>query len=355
MSVMTLSWERVSLPLKDPFTISRGTIRHQQALIVSLSDAQQTGYGEAMCNAYYGHTYESLEASLQKLARVFQERALGCPSPEELHALCREIIPEDTFIQSAVDCAGYDLYGKIHSRTTRQLLGISSNGGPPSSYTLGIDSIEEMIRKYRAQPDWPIYKVKLGTPNDLEIVRALRNETAAVIRVDANCAWTPGKAAEYSHALAELGVEFIEQPLPATSSDDEKRFVFENSALPVIADESCRTESDVDRCQGLFHGVNVKLVKCGGLTPAARMLRRARELGMRTMVGCMIESSVGISAAAQLLPLLNDADLDGATLLAIDPARGVRIVNGDVTVEERSPGSGIEFHPDLLEATVKGA
>lgn len=350
---MNLSWQRIALPLKDPFTISRGTIRHQNSLIVSLSDGQQTGYGEATCNAYYGHTYESLERSLEKLVGVLEVDVKVCPSPENLHAICQEVIPDDPFIQSAIDCAGYDLFGKIHGRTSRQLLGIPESVGPRSSYTLGIDSIDEMIRKYRAQPGWPVYKVKLGTPHDLDIVRALRNETSAVIRVDANCAWTPKQAVEYSHVLARLGVEFIEQPLPATSSDDERKFVFENSALPIIADESCRTEADVDRCAGLFHGVNVKLVKCGGLTPAARMLRRARELGMRTMVGCMIESSVGISAAAQLLPLLDYADLDGATLLAMDPASGVRIVDGEVTFSEEF-GSGIEFHPERFDLAARG-
>ena len=335
---MKLSWQRIALPLKDPFTISRGTLHHQQCLIVALSEGKITGYGEVTCNPYYGHTYESLEASLSRIGALLAEMDLL--SPSEIYECCREVVPDDTFALSAVDGAVYDLYGKVHGISTTETLGFAAQGETCSSYTLGIDSIEEMVRKYRDQPNWPIYKIKLGTPHDLEIVQALRGETEAVIRVDANCAWSPEQAIANSAALAELGVEFIEQPLPADAPRAAHLDVFQNSALPVIADESCRTEADVARCRGLFHGINVKLCKCGGLTPASRMLRQAREWGMKTMVGCMIESTVGISAAAQLLPLLDYADLDGSTLLAEDSASGVEIQNGRVAFSSIA-GNGI--------------
>lgn len=340
---MKLTWHRASLPLKDPFTISRGTIRHQSSLIVSLSHADQTGYGETTCNTYYQHTYDSLEASLTIVRDALSN--LECLPPEELYYIVQPLIPDDTFALSAVDMAAYDLYGKIYGLSTRKLLGLEETGSTQSSYTLGIDSIPEMIRKYREQPGWPIYKIKLGTPHDLEIVRALRAETDAVIRVDANCAWTVSQAIENSKALAELGVEFIEQPLPADAPREARREVFLHSHLPIIADESCRREPDVTDCRDVFHGINIKLCKCGGLTPAARMLRQARSWGMRTMVGCMIESTVGISAAAQLLPLLDYADLDGAVLLAADPAEGVRITQGHLCFSPR-PGNGIELHSE---------
>ncbi|HWL08408.1 MAG TPA: dipeptide epimerase [Planctomicrobium sp.] len=337
---MKLSWHRATLPLKDPFTISRGTLCHQQSLIVSLSDRDVIGYGETTCNTYYEHTYDSLEASLRKIQE--QIGKIELLSPIEFFERCQEIIPDDRFALSAVDGAYYDFYGKYHHLWTTELLGISSTHRICSSYTLGIDSIPEMIRKLREQPDWRVYKIKLGTSRDIEIVRALRQETDAVIRVDANCAWSAGQAIENSHLLAEQGVEFIEQPLSATAPSRDHRQVFEQSALPVLADESCRVEADVEKCRGLFHGINVKLCKCGGLTPAVRMLRQAREWGMKTMVGCMIESSVGISTAAQLLPLLDYADLDGATLLATDPGHGVCIENGHVTFNS-GYGSGIEL------------
>lgn len=176
---------------------------------------------------------------------------------------------------------------------------------------------------------WPIYKIKLGTPDDLAIIRELRRHTEAFFRVDANCAWTADQAISYSHELKTLGVEFIEQPLKADDWEGMRR-VFEHSVLPCIADESCIIEADVAKCQGYFHGVNVKLTKCGGLTPARRMIAEARSLGMQTMVGCMNETSVGISAIAHLLPLLDYVDMDGTLLIANDPASGVTFEYGKV-------------------------
>jgi L-alanine-DL-glutamate epimerase-like enolase superfamily enzyme len=193
-----------------------------------------------------------------------------------------------------------------------------------------------MVSKLAELPGWPIYKIKLGAKqnggfsdqdSDVAIIRELRRHTAAAFRVDANCAWTADEAIAKSRALADLGVEFIEQPLPADDWTSARR-VFAESALPIIADESCITESDVDRCAGHFHGINIKLVKCGGLTPARRMIARARELNLKAMVGCMTESTVGISAIAQLLPLLDYVDMDGATLLAADIATGVKLDHG---------------------------
>lgn len=336
---MILTWHRVELPLHDPFTISRGTIRHQQSLIVRLSHERATGYGEVTCDPYYGHTYETLEASLAALREAV--RPLDLTHPTDVHDLARTVVPDDLFALSALDGAAHDLYGKARRIPTHEILGLPRIDHVRSSYTLGIDSIADMVRKYRERPDWPIYKIKLGTSHDLDIVRALRAETAAVIRVDANGAWTADQAVEHSHTLADLGVEFIEQPLPADAPAGDQREVFARSRLPIIADESCRTEADVERCREGFHGINVKLCKCGGITPAVRMLRRARESGMRTMVGCMIESSVGISAAAQLLPLLHYADLDGAVLLDHDPARGVRVERGCVHFPAEH-GNGVE-------------
>ena len=173
----------------------------------------------------------------------------------------------------------------------------------------------------------------------MDIERCLRSATKARLRVDANCAWTVQQTVDYSAQLRELGVEFIEQPLHADASLDQQRAVFLNSHLPIIADESCRAESDVEKCFSHFHGINIKLCKCGGLTPALRMLRNARQLGLTTMVGCMIETSIGISAAAQLLPLLDYADLDGSALLADDPTIGLKMESGMIHPSD-APGHG---------------
>ena len=190
-----------------------------------------------------------------------------------------------------------------------------------SDYTIGIDPVEKMVAKMKEFDGWPIYKIKLGTDDDLDIVRALRRHTDAVFRIDANTAWTAEQTIAYAPELKELGVEFIEQPLARDDWEGMRR-VFAECALPVIADESCLTGDDVARCAGHFHGINIKLTKAGGLTPARRMIDDARRHGLSVMVGCMSESSVGISAIAQLLPLLDYVDMDGALLIARDIATG---------------------------------
>ncbi|MCK5817529.1 MAG: dipeptide epimerase, partial [Candidatus Marinimicrobia bacterium] len=200
-----------------------------------------------------------------------------------------------------------------------------------------------MIKKMKEFDGWPVFKIKLGTDRDMEIMHKLRENTSAVLRIDANCAWTADQTIEYSHTLKKLGVEFIEQPMPAEASLSDMKKVYENSVLPIIADESCISEEDVDKCAGYFHGVNIKVVKCGGLTPARRMIDRARELGMNVMVGCMTESTVGISGIAQLLPLLDYVDMDGPLLLAKDIASGISIDKGVVHYSDKA-GNGVTLN-----------
>jgi L-alanine-DL-glutamate epimerase-like enolase superfamily enzyme len=198
-----------------------------------------------------------------------------------------------------------------------------------------------MVEKLLEMPGWPVYKIKLGTADDLGIIRELRRHTGAPFRVDANGGWTAEQTIEFAPALKEMNVEFIEQPLPASDRAGAQR-AYERSALPLFADESCAVEDDVERCVGLFHGVNIKLVKCGGLAAARRMALRARELGLKVMAGCMTESTVGISALAQLLPLLDYVDMDGAVLLAKDIASGVRLDRGQCIYPSEN-GTGVQL------------
>ncbi|TWU03398.1 dipeptide epimerase [Neorhodopirellula pilleata] len=337
---MRLCLYRVEIPLEHPFTIARGTKTVQRCLIVELEHGDLRGYGEATEHAYYNVTLDSLAASIERCCPTIETGDYH--SAAELWTLLHHPLRDDMFALAAIDAAAHDLFGKLAKRPTFDMLDLEWNTVPKSSYTIGIDSVERMVEKLVERRDWPIFKIKLGTKNDVEIIRQLRQRTQAVFRVDANCGWSVHETIENSHALQELGVEFIEQPLSAQSRQDEHRQVFENSVLPIIADESCLVESDVEKCSGLFHGVNVKLSKCGGLTPGVRMLRRARELAMQTMVGCMVETSVGISAAAQLLPLLDYADLDGAELLSNDVATGVTITNGAMRLPNRF-GNGVEL------------
>ena len=323
--MIKLSTHNFELPLRNVFSISRESTSVQPTLIVELSDGTHSGFGEATANKYYGATIALMREALESV-RSLVESAEPL-NPEKLWEQTSPRLADNPFAQCALDQAAWDLYGKQQGAPVYKLWGLSIDHVPQSNFTIGIDTIEVMVKKLLEMPGWPIYKVKLGTKHDLDIVRELRKHTDAVFRVDANCGWTADEAIANSHELATLGVEFIEQPLAAKEWDAMKR-VHAESALPIIADESCIAESDVTPCVGHFHGVNVKLVKCGGLTSARRMVVRARELGMKAMVGCMTESTVGISAIAQLLPLLDYVDMDGAALLAEDIATGVKVDRG---------------------------
>jgi L-alanine-DL-glutamate epimerase-like enolase superfamily enzyme len=337
--VLTLTLHEFELPLRHVFAISRGAITVQPTLIVELSDGVHRGYGEATENSYYGATLAAMRESLESVRDLL--KGVDQVDPPQLWSEAAARIGNDSFALCALDQAAHDLWGKQQGAPVYELWGLSAERIPRSNYTIGIDAIDVMVAHLLEMPGWPCYKIKLGTSNDLEVVRALRRHTDATFRVDANCGWTVDEAIDKSHALAELGVEFIEQPLVAEDWDGARR-VFEQSALPVIADESCIVEADVSRCAGHFHGVNIKLVKCGGLTPARRMIDAARNLGLSTMVGCMTESTVGISAIAQLLPLLDYVDMDGAALLARDIARGVSVERG-VCQYSTLHGTGVEL------------
>lgn len=336
----------VELPLQHEFTIARGSLSVQKSLIVELEHRGVRGFGEATAHEYYGVTMDSMVESIDRCRGQIESHDFNCAS--ELWNLLKPKLADEMFLLAAVDCAAHDLYGKMAGLPTHAMLGLDWKKGPDSSFTIGIDTVDRMVEKLAERSAWSTYKIKLGTDHDIEIMRQLRQHTEARLRVDANCGWTADETISNSQALKELGVEFIEQPLPADAPIADQRRAFKNSALPIIADESCRVLPDVTKCAGLFHGVNVKLSKCGGITPGLRMLRQAQGLGMKTMVGCMVESTVGISAAAQLLPLLDYADLDGAELLAGDVAHGVSVKNGIVKMPDR-PGNGVELFESVTE------
>ncbi len=336
---MQLKLHAFDLPLAHTFTISRESITSQPTLIVELSQGAVSGYGEATSNKYYGFTIERMARDLAAMSPQYAGQKLG--DPAEFWEACRLRLHDDPFALCALDQAAHDLWGKLHGQPVWKMWGLSLDRTPVSNYTIGIDAIDVMVAKMNEFSDWPIYKIKLGTDRDLEIVRALRKHTSAAFRVDANCGWTAEQTIAFAPELKDLGVEFIEQPLPRDRRK-EMHQVRSQSALPIIADESCIGESDVKVCAGVFHGINIKLVKCGGLTPARRMIAEARRLGLSVMVGCMTESSVGISAIAQLLPLLDYVDMDGAVLLAKDIAEGVRLDKGRCIFPD-TPGNGVRL------------
>ncbi|MCO8120622.1 dipeptide epimerase [Stieleria sp. TO1_6] len=342
---------QVELPLKHSFTIARESIQTQTSMLVELEQDGVCGYGEVTENRFYGRTFESIRQSLQTI--IPQLDLYRTQSPTQAWQPMQVALAQDPFALSALDMAAHDLRGKRLGVATWKDWGLQWNAVPESSFTIGIDSVETMVAKLHEESGWNIYKIKLGTGNDLEIVTELRRHTDAVLRVDANCGWSVEQTIKISKRLADLGVEFIEQPLPITASEADKKAVFQHSALPLIADEDCQTAADVVACSGMYHGINIKLCKCGGLTVARQMLRQARSLGLKTMIGCMVETSIGISGAAQLLPLLDFADLDGANLLRDQPATGVTVDKGKVVLSNGFGCGGQIDHLRLNEFTVR--
>ena len=339
---MHLKTYTYNLELKNTFRISHTSRDFQPTLIVELSDGKYTGYGEAAATSYYGVTVEGMAEKIMALKNVILKHLHK--SPEELWEITAPFLKDNSFAQCALDIAMHDLHGKRNNLPLYKLWGLSLENIPLSNYTIGIDTAEKMVQKIKEFP-WPLYKIKLGTDHDVELVKELRKHTDAIFRVDANAAWTAAQAIENSVLLKELGVEFLEQPL---SAKDEKGMaeVYKQSVLPVVADESCITEADVDKCARYFHGINIKLTKCGGLTPARRMIARGREFGLKIMVGCMTESTVGISAIGHLLPLLDYVDMDGGMLIKNDIADGVKVYDGKTHFPERN-GTGVELYENL--------
>ena len=335
---MTFNYFAFNLAFRHPFTISRGTKTHQPTLIIQLTYNGFTGYGEAPAITYYHIPVEKMIADLESKRPFIEKFALT--DPERFWHYLHHLFPDNPFLVCALDMAGWDLFGQLRGQPLYKLWRQDPAKAPLTDYTIGIDTIDKMVEKMNELP-WPIYKIKLGVPEDIAIVRALRERTDAILRVDANAGWTVGEALEKIPHLAGLGVEFIEQPLPR-GDQEGMATLFRQSPLPLIADESCVQEGDVDSCAGHFHGINIKLTKCSGITPARRMIDRARALGMRVMVGSMNESSVGSAAIAHLLPYLDYVDMDGPLLLKEDLAAGLEFDFGRVKIPQR-PGLGVEY------------
>lgn len=335
---MKITLKKYRLALKHTFSISRESRDFQNSLIVSISLNGKTGYGEATDNPYYLITMESLIAEISAIQQEIEAYNFTTPEVFYQFLLTKGL---SNFALCALDLAANDLYGKLLNKPLYEIWGTTLDKYPTTNYTIGIASINKMVAKMKETP-WPIYKIKLGTPDDVAIIKELRKHTNAVFRIDANCAWSAEETINNAPQLKDLGVEFLEQPLKA---DDWKGMeaVMHRSVLPVIADESCIIETDVEKCSLHFNGINIKLTKCGGLTPALRMIKKGRELGLQVMVGCMTESTVGISAVAQLIPQLDYVDMDGALLLKEDIADGIIINNDASVIFPKLGGTGVSL------------
>ena len=335
--MIQLSYKKINLPFTHPFRISKGMKTHQPSLIIRLDYFGKTGYGEAPAITYYDITVEKMIEDLEA-KRAFVEK-FSLSDPERYWHYLHHLFPNNPFLVCALDMAAWDIYGKMKKKPLHQLWDLDIAKAPLTDFTIGIDTAEMMLQKMAEKP-WPIYKIKVGFDGDMEILAALRKATVAPFRVDANAGWTLEQALEKIPIMHSLGVEFVEQPL-AKDNWDGMKILYEKSTLPLMADEACVKESDVGKCKGFFHGINIKLTKCSGITPARRMIEKARELDLKVMIGCMNESTIGSAAIAQLAPMLDYVDMDGPLLLAEDFATGVHFDNGKI-IYTQEYGLGVE-------------
>lgn len=336
---MKLHYKKIELPFEYPFTISGGrTKTHQPSLIVALQLGNLIGYGEAPAITYYNITVEQMIADIESKKSMIEKFAFT--TPDRYWHYLHHLIPKNPFLVCALDMAAWDLFGKMRKQPLYKLWNTEWKNIPLTDYTIGIDTIEKMVEKMQQHPA-PIYKIKVGTENDIETIEALLKHTNAVFYVDANAGWKLNEALEKIPVLKNSGVELVEQPL-AKDAWDDMRILYEQSSLPLLADESCVFENDIENCVDHFHGINIKLTKCSGITPALRMIEKARQLNLKVMMGCMNESTVGCAAIAQFLPQLDYVDMDGPLLLKEDIATGLKYNNGivDITAE---PGLGIKL------------
>jgi L-alanine-DL-glutamate epimerase-like enolase superfamily enzyme len=335
---LQLRYKKIESAFQDPFTISKGTKTHQPALLVELNFRGKSGYGEAPAITYYNIPVDQMIADLEAKKNWVEKYAYT--DPERYWHYLHHLFPNNNFLVCALDMASWDLYGKLRGKPIHQLWNSDPERMPLTDYTIGLDTPEKMVEKMKKKP-WPVYKIKVGIEGDVDLVRTLRAHTDSKIRVDANAGWTLEQALQKIPVLKELGVEMIEQPL-AKDNWEGMKVLYQSSPLPLFADEACVQEKDVERCAGYFHGINIKLTKCGGITPAIRMIQKARALNLKLMLGSMNETTIGSAAIGHLAPQVDYLDMDGPLLLKEDTAVGLKYDQGVVTLSDK-PGLGIEL------------
>jgi L-Ala-D/L-Glu epimerase / N-acetyl-D-glutamate racemase len=315
-----------TVELAEPFVISRNTTTSEDIVQVAITHEGVTGYGEGAPDERYGESCESAMAFFERA------RTLLGDDPFALEATLGRIgeLSGEMAAKCAIDGALHDLMGKLAGQPLWRLFGLDPTP-PPTSYTISIDTLEGTADRARRAAGFHALKIKVGGPGDLDRVRAVREQAPdALIRVDANEAWTVEFTREIAPELVSLGVELIEQPLHADQVDGYRELHAASLPIPIVLDESVHTLPDVGRAGGIADGVNIKLTKSGGIREAHRMIHAARALGLKVMLGCMNETSLGIAAAVQLSPLVDVVDLDGHLLNANDAFTGLGFVDGAV-------------------------
>jgi L-Ala-D/L-Glu epimerase / N-acetyl-D-glutamate racemase len=334
---LRLDVEVLNLRTRHPFIIARGGQSDYRTVWVKLTDGDGVeGWGEAAPARIYGETTETVLAALKAYGEHLPENPFAIEDIERRWETALRLNPS---ARGALSAALHDLVGKKLGIPVYQMWGLDPAQAPRSTFTIGIDTAEKLRVKVREAEQYPILKIKLGTDRDVEILRTIRSLTSKELRVDANTGWSVKQAIRMLPALEEFGVTVLEQPLPAGDLDGLAT-VTRASRIPVIADESCLVAADIPPLVGKVDGINIKLAKCGSLREAQRMIAIARAHHMMVMVGCMIESSIAITAAAHFTPLVDIVDLDGAALLGSDPFAGASIDGGQVRLPT-APGLGL--------------
>jgi len=335
---MKLTWRPYELQLRHVFTIANSSRTTTPVVLTEIEYEGVTGYGEASMPPYLGETQASV---IEFLKKVNLEQFASPFELEDILTYVDKITENNTAAKAAIDIALHDLTGKIMGQPWHKIWGLDAAKTPSTTFTIGIDTPEVVSQKTREDaPLYNILKVKLGRDGDREMIETIRSVTDKPIAVDANQGWTDKHhALDMIYWLKEKGIVMIEQPMPKYLLDDTA-WITERSPLPVFADESFQRLTDVLRLKGIFHGVNIKLMKCTGMREAWKILTTARAANMRVMIGCMTETSCAVSAASQLSPAVDWADLDGNLLISNDVFKGVTVVNGKLTLNDL-PGIGI--------------
>jgi L-alanine-DL-glutamate epimerase-like enolase superfamily enzyme len=335
---MKLQFRYYELQLRHAFTISRSSNDIKPCIIVALEHDGIIGHGEAAPSQRYG---ENKDTILEFFKKVDLSRFPDPFAVEEILDYIGNLAVGNTSAKAAIDIALHDWIGNKLSIPLWKFWGLDKNKVPFTSFTIGIDSPEVIEQKVLEAEQYRILKVKMGVPNDEDIIKTIRKITDKTIRVDANEGWkSKEQALDKILWLEEKGIEFVEQPMPA-SDLESTAWLRERVHIPIIADESITRMSNLRTLRDVFDGINIKLMKCTGLREAMTMIHAARALNMKIMIGCMIESSIGISAAAQLTPMADYADLDGNLLITNDPFTGVQVIDGKLILND-SPGLGIK-------------
>jgi L-alanine-DL-glutamate epimerase-like enolase superfamily enzyme len=335
---MKLTFRYIDLHLRHTFTIARSSSDVEPCIITEIEHDGIVGLGEAAPSDRYGETRQTVQ---QFLRQVRLDKFSDPFQLEEILTYINSIAPGNASAKAAIDIALHDWIGKKLGVPLWKLWGLEKTKTPLTDFTIGIDDPKIIEQKVREAEPYPILKVKVGVPNDEEIIKTIRNITDKSVRVDANEGWKSKELARDKILwLEEHGVEFVEQPLPANDLAGTE-WVRERVHIPLIADENVTDLGSIPALKDAFDGINIKLMKCGGLREALRMIHTAKAFNMKIMLGCMIESSVAITAAAQLSPLVDYADLDGNILIMNDPYSGVKVVDGKLTLNDE-PGLGVE-------------